>query len=155
MRDDEYYQIGKEELGFEHPRFAAHFTHPLYNDPGEDFAPFGSDEGSDVLHRWTGRRAELTAASRVRDLYESSDEWDRAVLSIESSSLDDAVEDAIFVVAHAFTLLRLTGHIDPEGRRAALRSIDHMLLDTDNAPEYLQQKRDLESWRGPTLEVEW
>ncbi|MBZ4498603.1 hypothetical protein [Dermacoccus sp. Tok2021] len=153
MLDDEYYRIGKERLGFEHPQFESHFTHRIYNDPGDDFAPFGSDEGSDVLARWTRRRDELTTASRVRDLYESDEEWNDAVLAVESS-FDDAIEEAILILAHAFTLLRLTGYIDPEGRQAALQSIDRILLDTDNAPEYLQQKFDLESWQNPAPSTE-
>jgi len=53
-------------------------------------------------------------------------------------------------VARAFTLLRLTGQIDDEGKAAALRGLDRLLQETDDAEEYLQQKRDLEAWQNPS-----
>ena len=36
----------------------------------------------------------------------------------------DGVDAARFVVASGFTLLRLTGRIDPEGHEATLRALD-------------------------------
>jgi hypothetical protein len=35
--------------GEPHPRFAAHFTDPLCSDTSDNFAPFGTDEGADIL----------------------------------------------------------------------------------------------------------
>lgn len=37
-----------EDLPKAAPAFAAHFTDPIYNDSGGEFAPFGTDEGFDL-----------------------------------------------------------------------------------------------------------
>ena len=47
------------------PAFAQHFTDPLYDDVGDGRAPFGSDEGSDLLWSWRDRRDELGSASTL------------------------------------------------------------------------------------------
>lgn len=132
-----------------HPRFAAHFTDPMYNDPADDWAPFGSDEAADILAEWEERRDELTSSTRLRDMYDSEEEWRESVNDIGTSPLDTD-DEATWVVARAFTLLRLTGQIDDEGKAVALRGVDRLLQETDNAQEYVQQKRDLESWQNPT-----
>lgn len=130
-----------------HPRFAAHFTHPMYNDPADDWAPFGSDEAADTLAEWEERRDELTPTSRPRDMYDSEEEWQESVAEIGTSPLD-ADDEATWVVARAFTLLRLTGQIDDEGKAVVLRGLDRLPQETGNAEEYLQQKRDVEAWRN-------
>ena len=132
-----------------HPRFAEHFTHPIYNDSGNDWGPFGDDEGADTLAEWEDRRDELTSSTRLRDMYDSEEEWQESVAEIGTSPLDTD-DEATWVVARAFTLLRLTGQIDDEGKAAALRGLDRLLQETDNAEEYLQQKRDLEAWQNPS-----
>jgi len=42
------------------PAFRSHFTDPVYDDQAGDLAPFGTDEGWDLLHEWAARRNELT-----------------------------------------------------------------------------------------------
>jgi hypothetical protein len=37
------------DLGPKHPEFAAHFRDPIYDDEANDLAPFGNDEGWDLL----------------------------------------------------------------------------------------------------------
>ena len=142
---------GTEEWGMQpaHPSFAAHFTDPMYNDPADEWAPFGSDEAADVLAGWEERRDALTSSTRLRDMYDSEKDWHELVSEIGTSPLDTD-DEATWVVARAFTLLRLTGQIDDEGKAVALRGLDRLLQETDNAREYVQQKRDLESWRNPT-----
>lgn len=51
-----------------HPAFAAHFTDPLYDDPAGEFAPFGSDEGADLLAEWSDRPGDLREDSTLRRL---------------------------------------------------------------------------------------
>lgn len=130
-----------------HPRFATHFTHPIYDDPADEWSPFGSDGAAGVLAEWESRRDELTSSTRLREMYDTDEEWRESAAAIGTSPLD-AVDEATWVVARAFTLLRLTGQIDEGGKVAALRGLDRLLLETDGADEYLQQKRDLQSWRS-------
>lgn len=106
-----------------HPRFAAHFTDPLYYDEGEELAPFGSDEGSDTLYNWIDRRDQVDDSTTVRWLLEQDmpgffghPEW--------SGTDVDA-----FVIAAGFTLILLTGRIDREGKDLALNALRRALAD--------------------------
>ncbi len=64
--------------GFVHPAYAAHFTDPFYDDPADDFAPFGSDEGSDLLVEAEEQRSRLGPSSTVADVLELTAAEDRA-----------------------------------------------------------------------------
>ena len=55
-----------------HPAFVAHFTDPVYSDEGGEFAPFGTDEGWDLLYTWAERRDELGPRTTVMELIEGS-----------------------------------------------------------------------------------
>ena len=111
--------------GYTHPAFAAHFTDPLYDDPADDFAPFGSDEGSDLFAEAEEQRSELGPAATVADVLELTGAEDGAefVDEIEEGSPDlDG-----FVIGAGFALLRLTGQIDPVGRRWLTDALDRTL----------------------------
>jgi uncharacterized protein YfeS len=101
-----------------HPRFAEHFTDPLYVDQAEEFAPFGSDEGSDTLAIWTDRRTELTKCTTLRWMFEQDDEAD---------ALDDPASNGPdvdgFIIGAGFTLILFTGHIDTEGKQLVLDAL--------------------------------
>lgn len=137
------------------PAFAQHFTDPLYDDPGDELAPFGSDEGSDLLASWRDRRSELGPASTLA-----------TVLDCEPSQVDkyagemsgvDGMETATFIASAAFVLLRLTGHLSDGDRRVALDALDfqiRMLPEinsaiTETPAVLLRQRDDLASWRNP------
>jgi uncharacterized protein YfeS len=112
------------DLGLEtepkHPVFAEYFTDPIYDDPANDFAPFGNDEGADVLAIWTERAGELDETTTVRALLEDGETDPDDTWLAEN----DDVDTAMFAVGAAFTLLRLTGRIDDDGTRLALRGLD-------------------------------
>lgn len=135
------------------PEFAAHFTDTIYDEPASEFAPFGSDEGWDMLHEWDERRDELTAQTTVADLIVgsgfaelvSSAGFDTGGSVPEAGGLVDA---ATIVVSAGFTLLRLTGHIDDEGKRETLRALDILIDYYDSPPELVRQRDDLRSWAG-------
>lgn len=149
--DDEEFLV--DELPEAAPAFAAHFTDPIYDDPGTEFAPFGSDEGWDMLHEWDERRDELTPQTTVADLIEGSGFADLVSAAgfefsddiPEPGGLEDA---ATIAVGAGFTLLRLTGQIDAEGRRESLRALDLLIERYDAPPELVRQRDDLQSWTG-------
>ena len=62
--------MDNEDLPEAAPAFAAHFSNPVYDDPAGEFAPFGSDEGFDMLYEWAERRDEL-----VRFVDEADVRW--------------------------------------------------------------------------------
>lgn len=135
------------------PRFAAHFTDPIYDDPAHELAPFGSDEGWDLLYEWAEQRDQLTADTTVADLIGASGFADIvAELEVEEGPGIPApggqVDAATITIGAGFTLLRLTGHIDDEGRQHTLRALDILIDRYGSPPELLQQRADLQSWTG-------
>ncbi|QZY30436.1 hypothetical protein [Nocardioides coralli] len=138
-----------------HEDFARHFTDPLYDDAGEDLAPFGSDEGSDLLWEWSGRREELGASSTVATIL-GCDPDEVATVAGPMEGVD-GMDTAVLVTSAAFVLLRLTGRIPEADCELALRAIDVQaeILPTINPdvagthPVLATMRRDLAAWRNP------
>ena len=130
-----------------HPAFAAHFTDPLYEDEGEDLAPFGSDEGWDMLREWLERQGELNSASTIAQVLEI----ERGAEEAEFGTLEglDGVEPATFFSSAAFLVLRLTGQLDDADRALALRALDLLNAHVGGSPVIDRQIDDLRSWRNP------
>lgn len=152
-----------------HDAFAAHFTDSIYDDPAEEFAPFGSDEGADILAEWAERAEDLDRGSTVRDVLQDSFE-DAAELQDFLGGLEAAskrvsvsapenpqagpripepggdVDGATIVLGAGFTLLRLTGQIDGEGRRLVLASLDVLQDFYGPQREFEVMRRDLETF---------
>ena len=132
--------------GFTHPRFAAHFTDPLYDDPADDFAPFGSDEGSDLFVEAEEQRGELGPEATVADVLELSVADDAAELVDE---IDEGSPDLDgFVIGAGFALLRLTGQIDAQGRQWLQDALDRTLrfYGAGYADQHALMTRDLASF---------
>jgi uncharacterized protein YfeS len=125
--------------------FSDHFTDPVYRDQAGEFAPFGTDEGSDLLYEWAGRRGELNDASTVAQILEI-DSLD--VLDEDLTETDGRLELAPSVVGAAFTLLYLTGQIDPAGKDLALAELNVMIDSYGPQPELLRQRDDLRAWES-------
>jgi sulfur carrier protein ThiS len=102
-----------EDLPEAAPAFSAHFTDPVYDDPAGEFAPFGSDQGFDMLYEWAERRDEIDEDTTVADLIEQSgfaevvnelDAPERPGIPVPGGQVDAAT----ITIGAAFTLLRLT-----------------------------------------------
>jgi uncharacterized protein YfeS len=127
--------------------FTEHFTSPIYDDPAGEFAPFGNDEGADMLADWAERTDELSPTSTVRDLLAdgSDDPGDVDAMFAELDD-EDGIDAAFFVIGAGFTLLRLTGQIDDEGRTAVLRALAVLETSYGEQPELTRMRDDLESF---------
>lgn len=130
-----------------HPAFRAHFTDPVYDDPGLDLGPFGNDAGWDLVTDWGARRDELGPDSTLATVLNTED-----VLAVAGPMAGvDGIETAQFVAGAAFTLLRLTGRISEDDRAIALLAvgflIDHVGPEQDGV--LVVQRDDLLTWRNP------
>jgi uncharacterized protein YfeS len=127
--------------------FTDHFTSPIYDDPAGEFAPFGNDEGADILADWAARSDELGPKSTVRELLADGldDPADVDGLLAELDD-EDGIDTAFIVVGAGFTLLRLTGQIDDEGRTAVLRALVALETFYGEQPELTRMRDDLESF---------
>ncbi|MFJ2621337.1 hypothetical protein [Glutamicibacter sp. NPDC087344] len=137
--------MNEEQLPEAHERFTRHFTAAIYEDQASEFAPFGSDEGWDTLHVAAEKRNELTIHSTVAELLEIVDAPATGAWG-QSPEAEEWNEDAVFVAAAAFTLLRLTGQIDEPGRVLAQEALGILIDFFGDEPELVQQKMDLERW---------
>lgn len=141
-----------EGLPQAHPAFDAHFTDPLYEDEADELAPFGSDEGWDLVHGWGGRRAELSASSTVRDLLEDDemgfalDELDAPAEPSPVPEPGGRVDASVIVVGAGFTLMRLTGQIDDEGRELVLAALRNLADEYPDEATLERQVADVESF---------
>ena len=136
------------------PAFLAHFTDPLYQDRGDELAPFGSDEGSDMLSEWADHTEQLTSATSLQEFLQLNDlagidgnlgkprKAPRIPIPVPGGHIDAATQ----IVSSAFTLLYYTGQIDPAGRELAVRALDVEIAYYDSPAVLLKQRADLESW---------
>jgi uncharacterized protein YfeS len=126
-----------------HRTFATTFTDPLYQEQANEFAPFGSDEGSDTLAAWSERRSELDTCTTVRWLIETDD---------QAGALENPEENGPdvdgFVIGAGFGLIYLTGHIDSEGKQLTLDALrrTYSYYASDNPREQPVMIRDLEAF---------
>jgi uncharacterized protein YfeS len=137
-------------LATPHPAFARHFGDPLYDSSGDEFAPFGSDEGSDLLATWAQRRAELDETSTLGTVLGCEPDS----VSTYAGPMDgiNGLETAMFITSAAFVLLRLTGHINEADRQQALDALDFQINTPplpDTPASLVTQRRDLGTWRNP------
>jgi uncharacterized protein YfeS len=130
-----------------HPRFSAHFTAALYEDTAGEFTLFGTDEGADLLAVWTGQAADLTANPTVRHLLagQVSDNSDVDAVFFDPLAAGD-IDAAFTVVSAGFTLLRLTGRIDAEGRAAVLVALAQLEGEYGPESDVLTMSRDLKTF---------
>ena len=113
----------------------------------------GSDEGWDLLHEWAEQRDQLEPSTTLADLIEASGFAD-IVAELDSTrpqSMPDPggqVDAATITIGAGFTLLRLTGHIDEDGRQQTLKALDILIRYYDAPVELVRQRADLTSWTG-------
>lgn len=139
-----------DDLPEAHPAFRVHFTDPLYDDAGNDFAPFGSDEGFDLLLEWDSQRTELHADTTVAGLLADSvpidlTDWTHSEPPVDAEPAS-RVDEAVFIQAAGFALLRLTGRIDQAGKQATLNALRYLAGFYDEQREYVTQRNDLTAW---------
>ena len=103
-----------------HPAFEKAFRAALYRSGSNEYAPFGSDEGADLLAEWSRRARELSSASTLRQiLLDGADDAEELWSEFNRGTAD---LDGIIISA-GFVLLRLTGQIDDEGRTLMLEAL--------------------------------
>ena len=129
--------------GFVHPAYAAHFTDLFHDDPADELAPFGSDEGSDLLVEAEEQRSELGESSTVADVLELTAAEDAAAFVDEIGEGSPDLDG--FMIGAGFALLRLTGQIDPQGRQWLQDALDRTLrvYGDSYAEQHALMSRDL------------
>ena len=143
FEDDGGPAIAEVVLPPAHPRYLEVFGDPFYEDQVHDFAPFGSDEGWDAMADLVEHPPAVTGADTVRGLARRVWDWDDGTAFDQDGLLETEYTDPA-VIGIAFTLLRVTGHLDEEGRErlvAALRRQRERF--GDDVPDFTRMLADL------------
>lgn len=127
-------------LGSKHPAFASHFRDSIYDDEANDLAPFGNDEGWDLLVGWVKRADELGSGSTLAQI---APEWFEDAPLVPADLNEDDVDLNDIVIGAGFTLLRLTGQIGEADRALVLRALDIRDRTYGLHPETQQMRTDL------------
>lgn len=120
--DDEVDDRDEEvELPPAHPGFLRTFSSDLYDDQADEFAPFGSDEGWDamaeIVEDFMPLDPEVTLRQLSEEVLELVDE------EFDATDPDETADSDFAVIGVGFTILRLTGRIDAEGRQWLIDAI--------------------------------
>lgn len=133
-----------------HPRFNAHFQDDFYLDCTDEFGPFGSDEGADVLVLLE----DLIRKERDIDFLVAAYDIISSWMERDVSSPDDwatyeyGFDCDVAVMASAFASIKLTGHLDAalqeEGVGALARLIEQ--VEPEDSPRFESMRGRLNSF---------
>jgi uncharacterized protein YfeS len=62
----------EDDLPTAHRAFRAHVDDPLYDDDADELAPFGSDEGWELVREWGERRDDLSRDATLQEVLDES-----------------------------------------------------------------------------------
>lgn len=93
----------------DHPQYLAHFSKPLYDSRHLDAAPFGSDQGADMLRDVEHDHGVLPEGSTIASLLPWGD-----VAGAHVDARGGDLEGLQSIYAAGFLLLRFTGQISPD-----------------------------------------
>lgn len=90
-----------------HPRYVAHFTDPLYDSNFLDSAPFGSDQGADMLHAVEMSGGVLPPDPSIETVLP----WG-TVEGYFADAQNGDIDGLLFIYAAGFLLLRCNAHLE-------------------------------------------
>lgn len=123
------------------PRYLAHFANPLYDNRHLEAAPFGSDQGADMLRDVEHDGGVLPAGATLASLLP----WGDVAGHVEDARAGDW-DGLQLIYAAGFLLLRFTGQISP-GDLVVLRSALLRLAELSGTEEiHSIVLRDLDSY---------
>lgn len=141
-------------MGLPHPLFRANFHDPMYSEVESDFGPFGTDEAAMMLEEWVElirtSPDSITVRNLVAPLMEDSDQLGH-LTAVDSATLADepgAIDLCSFVVAAAFTILRVTGQCDREGVHLLEAALRVQRLYYGHIPALETMLRDVQHFLG-------
>lgn len=157
-----------EEFGLyhktSHPNFVKHFKDDFYYSCFEEWAPFGSDEGSDtlaIMSEEIRKNPKLNFSDFPRILIE--DMWDMKYISVENLEKDEIdklmekdemnlVQSDMVTYSAAFGQIKITGKLDPilkDNAIKAMKRFSHIILEKWDGDINITKKmiEDLDSFK--------
>ncbi|MCT4795282.1 WGR domain-containing protein [Exiguobacterium alkaliphilum] len=142
-------EVGPDRLTA-HPRFNAHFQDDFYLDCTDEFAPFGSDEGADVLVMFEDAIRKERDIDFLVGAYEIVSDW----MERDVSTPDDwatfkyGFECDVVVMSSAFASIKLTGHLETALQEEGIAALDRLThqVELEDRPRFESMKVRLNSF---------
>ncbi|EPE62664.1 WGR domain protein [Exiguobacterium sp. S17] len=142
-------QVGPDRLTA-HPRFNAHFQDDFYLDCTDEYSPFGSDEGADVLVMFEDAIRKERDIDFLVGAYDIVSGW----MGRDASSPDDwatykyGFDCDVAVMSSAFASIKLTGHLDAALQEEGVAALDRLIhqVELEDRPRFESMKVRLNSF---------
>ncbi|MFN4215710.1 WGR domain-containing protein [Exiguobacterium sp.] len=142
-------EVGPDRLTA-HPRFNAHFQDDFYLDCTDEYSPFGSDEGADVLVMFEDAIRKERDIDFLVGAYDIVSGW----MERDASSPDDwatykhGFDCDVAVMSSAFASIKLTGHLDVALQEEGVAALDRLIhqVELEDRPRFESMKVRLNSF---------
>lgn len=142
-------EVGPDRLTA-YPRFNAHFQDEFYLDCTDEYSPFGSDEGADVLVMFEDAIRKEGDLDFLVGAYDIVSGW----MERELSSPDDWViyqygfDGDVAIMSSTFASIKLTGHLDAALQEEGVAALDRLIqqVEPENRPRFQSMREELNSF---------
>lgn len=142
-------EVGPDQLTA-HPRFNAHFQDDYYLDCTDEYSPFGSDKGADVLVMFEDAIRKERDIDFLVGAYDIVSGW----MERDISSPDDWVtyeygfDYDVAVMSSAFASIKLTGHLDAALQEEGVAALDRLIqqVEPEDRPRFKLMSVQLSSF---------
>lgn len=136
-----------------HPAFMQHFPEDFYLDCTDEFAPFGSDGGADVLDMFGEALRKDRDADFLEGAYAILSDW----LEEDISTPDDWMMNGdrfacdVVILASAFASIKLTGRITDDLKRSAHEALKGLINEVgpEDAHQFQMMTEQLAAFSVP------
>lgn len=133
-----------------HPRFNAHFQDDYYLDCTDEYSPFGSDEGADVLVMFEDAIRKDRNIDFLVGAYDIVSGWmERDVSSPDDwATYEYGFDCDVAVMSSAFTSIKLTGHLDAALQEQGVSALDRLIqqVESEDRPRFESMSLQLNSF---------
>lgn len=114
-----------------HPAFMQHFQEDFYLDCTDELAPFGSDEGADVLDMFGEALRKDRDIDFLEGAYTILSDWLEEDISTPDDRMmnGDRLSCDIVILASAFASIKLTGRITDDLKRSAHEALKGLIIE--------------------------
>ena len=142
-------EVGPDRLTT-HPRFNAHFQDNYYLDCTDEYSPFGSDEGADVLVMFEDAIRKDRDIDFLVGAYDIVSGWmERDVSSPDDwATYEYGFDCDVAVMSSAFTSIKLTGHLDAALQEQGVAALDRLIqqVESEDRPRFESMSLQLNSF---------
>lgn len=151
---DDFIYVDDPEVGPDrltaHPRFNDHFQEDFYLDCTDEYSPFGSDEGADVLVMFEDAIRKERDIDFLVGAYDIVSGWmERDVSSPDDwATYEYGFDCDVAIMASTFASIKLTGHLDAALQGEGVAALDRLIqqVEPEDRPRFESMSMQLNSF---------